>query len=83
LKSVLVMAGSLKREANDMAEELTLMRALRDMNMPKFVFEDVPLFMGLISDLFPNMDIKRKPYEKKDKILEVMEGLGLYKELPK
>ncbi len=83
MKSVLVMAGSLKREANDMAEELTLMRALRDMNMPKFVFEDVPLFMGLISDLFPNMDIKRKPYEKKDKILEVMEGLGLYKELPK
>lgn len=42
------------------------MRALRDMNMPKFVFEDVPLFMGLITDLFPKMDIKRKPYEKKD-----------------
>jgi hypothetical protein len=30
------MAGTLKREAADMAEELTLMRALRDMNMPKF-----------------------------------------------
>lgn len=44
------------------------MRALRDMNMPKFVFEDVPLFSGLITDLFPNMDVKRKPYEKKDKI---------------
>ena len=40
------------------------MRALRDMNMPKFVFDDVPLFLGLISDLFPNMDIQRKPYEK-------------------
>jgi dynein heavy chain len=25
-----------------------LMRALRDMNMPKFVFDDVPLFHGLI-----------------------------------
>lgn len=68
LKSVLVMAGALKREAADIAEELVLMRALRDMNMPKFVFEDVPLFSGLISDLFPNMDVKRKPYEKKDKI---------------
>lgn len=66
------MAGSLKREAADMAEELTLMRALRDMNMPKFVFEDVPLFMGLIKDLFPNMDIKRKPFEKKDRIVEIM-----------
>ena len=51
-----------------MSEELVLMRALRDMNAPKFVFEDVPLFTGLITDLFPNMDIKRKPYEKKDKI---------------
>lgn len=48
LKSVLVMAGSLKREAPDVQEELVLMRALRDMNMPKFIFEDVPLFKGLI-----------------------------------
>jgi dynein heavy chain len=44
------MAGSLKREAQDMQEELVLMRALRDMNMPKFVFDDVPLFKGLITD---------------------------------
>jgi len=48
LKSVLVMAGSLKREALDTPEDAVLMRALRDMNMPKFVYEDVPLFMGLI-----------------------------------
>lgn len=53
------------------------MRALRDMNMPKFVFEDVPLFMGLITDLFPSMDIKRKPYEKKDKISAIIEKEGL------
>ncbi len=49
-----------------MPEESVLMRALRDMNMPKFVFEDVPLFMGLIGDLFPNMNLERKPYEKAD-----------------
>jgi len=66
-----------------MAEELTLMRALRDMNMPKFVFEDVPLFMGLIKDLFPNMDIKRKPYDKRDRIVEIMKNMGLYSDLPK
>jgi dynein heavy chain, axonemal len=77
LKSVLVMAGSLKRENADISEDQVLMRALRDMNMPKFVFEDVPLFMGLISDLFPGMDPKRKAYEKKDKIAAIMEKDGL------
>jgi dynein heavy chain len=73
------MAGQLKREATDMPEELTLMRALRDMNMPKFVFEDVPLFLGLISDLFPSMEISRKPYSKKDKIIEYYDKEGLVK----
>ena len=53
LKSVLVMAGALKRGAPDMTEALVLMRALRDSNLPKFVFDDVPLFLGLVGDLFP------------------------------
>ena len=42
-------------EANQ--ETIILMRAIRDMNMPKFVGEDVPLFNALFNDLFPNMDI--------------------------
>lgn len=63
LKSVLVMAGSLKRGSPDMSEDLVLMRALRDMNKPKFVYEDVPLFMGLINDLFPNLDCPRVVYD--------------------
>ena len=69
------MAGALKRKETDVAEELTIMRALREMNMPKFVFEDVPLFMGLIKDLFPNMDIKRKHYDKRDLIIEIKKKL--------
>ncbi|XP_022239392.1 dynein heavy chain 10, axonemal-like [Limulus polyphemus] len=43
---------------------MVLMRALRDMNLPKFVFEDVPLFLGLISDLFPGLDCPRVRYPK-------------------
>ena len=62
LKSVLVMAGALKRGSPDLSEEIVLMRALRDMNMPKFVYEDVPLFRGLISDLFPGLDCPRVRY---------------------
>jgi dynein heavy chain len=42
------MAGQLKRQYAEMPEDIVLMRALRDMNMPKFVFDDVPLFFGLI-----------------------------------
>ena len=41
---------------------VVLMRALRDMNLPKFIFEDVPLFIGLIQDLFPGVDCPRVRY---------------------
>ena len=62
LKSVLVMAGELKRAAPEFDESTILMRALRDMNMPKFVYADVPLFAGLIGDLFPGLDCPRVRY---------------------
>lgn len=32
------------------------------MNLPKFVFEDVPLFLGLIKDLFPGLECPRVSY---------------------
>lgn len=41
-------------------EEEVLMRALRDFNIPKVVTDDVPVFMGLIGDLFPALDVPRK-----------------------
>ena len=59
LKAVLVIAGSMKRTAPDTPDDLLLMRALRDMNIPKLVKPDVPLFLGLLSDLFPNVTCER------------------------
>ena len=51
------------------------MRALRDMNLPKFVFEDVPLFLGLISDLFPGLDCPRVRYPQfNDAVEEVLQA---------
>lgn len=74
LKSVLVMAGQLKREYADLPEDIVLMRALRDMNMPKFVFEDVPLFSMLINDLFPGIKAERVGYESLNgHIVDIME----------
>ncbi|XP_021567645.1 dynein heavy chain 10, axonemal [Carlito syrichta] len=77
LKSVLVMAGELKRGSPDLQEDVVLMRALRDMNLPKFVFEDVPLFLGLISDLFPGLDCPRVRYPNfNDAVEQVLEESG-------
>lgn len=53
------------------------MRALRDMNLPKFVYEDVPLFLGLISDLFPGLDCPRVRYPNfNDAVEEVLQENG-------
>lgn len=41
-------------------EEEILMRALRDFNIPKIVSNDIPVFMGLITDLFPSLSVPRK-----------------------
>ncbi|GIY35616.1 dynein beta chain, ciliary [Caerostris darwini] len=60
IKSVLVVAGSLKRSSPATPEEHILMLALRDFNLPKIVGEDVGVFMGLIGDLFPALDVPRK-----------------------
>ena len=60
IKSVLVVAGFLKRSDKHRPEDQVLMRALRDFNLPKIVTDDVSIFMGLISDLFPALDVPRK-----------------------
>ncbi|KAG2382028.1 hypothetical protein C9374_005820 [Naegleria lovaniensis] len=70
LKSVLVVAGRLKRENPDKREDELLMRALHDMNAPKFVYEDTPLFEDLLNDLFVNIAYERVTYPKLYKAVE-------------
>ena len=53
VKSVLRVAGMLKRSNPDIQEEMVLCRALRDFNTPKIPNADLPIFLRLISDLFP------------------------------
>ena len=59
IKSVLVVAGALKRGDRGRPEDEVLMRALRDFNVPKIVTDDMPIFLGLIGDLFPAVDVPR------------------------
>lgn len=48
VKSVLVMAGALKRSNPDKSEDVVLIRALRDSNLPKFLADDAVLFSVII-----------------------------------
>ena len=68
IKSVLRVAGVLKRADPTYEEEAILMRALRDFNTPKIPANDIPIFLRLINDLFPNMDLPTKLNENLYKV---------------
>ncbi|XP_066123630.1 dynein axonemal heavy chain 6 [Saccopteryx bilineata] len=81
VKSVLVMAGSLKRENPDLNEDVVLIRALRDSNLPKFLTDDAILFSGIISDLFPGVQIPEHDYGiLQSTIIDVMKTQNLQPE---
>ena len=57
VKSVLVMAGALKRQNPDKQEDVVLIRALRDSNLPKFLMQDALLFQVCICEVVVVDDI--------------------------
>jgi len=56
VKSVLSASGRVKRERPDLDEFSVAIKAIRDMNLSKFIAEDVVLFDNLFIDLFPGCD---------------------------
>lgn len=57
VKSVLLASGALKRMHPLMEEDKVVLRAIVDVNLPKFLKEDVPLFKGIYLDLFPGTEL--------------------------
>ena len=72
VKSVLRVAGALKRGEPGKGEEELLMRALRDFNTPKIPEVDTKIFLRLIADLFMGMEVEPQVNENLRAIVEVV-----------
>jgi hypothetical protein len=70
VKSVLNEAGRVKRERPDLDEFSVSIKAIHDMNLSKFIAEDVILFDNLFIDLFPGCD---EPDNDNDDLLLAIE----------
>ena len=70
VKSIILAAGVLKKEFPDTEESNLVLRAISDCNIPKFINEDINLFTGIISDLFPTTDKRKQEYDPLKKAIE-------------
>ncbi|KAL0970220.1 hypothetical protein UPYG_G00238880 [Umbra pygmaea] len=64
LTSLLRYAGKKRRVCPDVADEEILLMSMKDMNMAKLASVDLPLFNGIIRDLFPALDTPTIDYGK-------------------
>ena len=80
VNTVIMAAGILKKNEPDMQEDLTMLRAMRDSNLPKFLRDDIILFRAIIKDLFPGVKEPQAVYEQLEaRLAEVVVEGGLQK----
>jgi len=64
VRSTINAAGRLIAETDETNEDKLLLRALLDVNVPKFLNHDLPLFANIIEDLFPGVGKPDDDYGK-------------------
>ena len=63
---------------NVWTEDQIGLRALKDVNLPKFTVNDIPLYIGITADLFPGVELPPPDYKKLlDSMREVCTQLNL------
>ncbi|XP_048505442.1 dynein axonemal heavy chain 2 [Athalia rosae] len=57
-------AGKKRRSYPNLPDEEVIILAMQDMNMAKLTSDDLPLFIGITSDLFPGVEVPSVDYEE-------------------
>ncbi|XP_011862155.1 PREDICTED: dynein heavy chain 2, axonemal [Vollenhovia emeryi] len=57
-------AGKKKRLYPNLPDEEIIILAMKDMNVAKLTSDDLPLFLDITTDLFPNVDVPTVDYEE-------------------